>query len=201
MNRKLTMMAGLAAAALTVSVCSAADFNKVLDVGDKAPTFKGLIGIDDERHSLSDYNDAKVVVIAFTCNHCPVAVAYEDRFVQFTKEYKDKGVAFVAINVNNLPADRLDRMKERAEKKGFNFDYLYDPTQKVGRNYGATVTPHMFVLDKDRRIAYMGAFDDSQNPNKVKEEYVRDAVDALLRGEEPEVKESRQFGCSIKYEK
>ncbi len=202
MKRAMKLGSFLAALALLsfVSSASAGKYNKKLDIGDPAPDFQGLIGTDDKPHSLSDYRDAKVVVICFTCNHCPVAKAYEDRFIQFVNDYKDKGVAFVAINVNNIPADRLDKMKERAAQKGFNFDYLYDPTQKVGHAYGATVTPHLFVLDSQRRIAYMGAFDDSKNPNQVTKHYVRDAVDALLAGKQPEITETRQFGCSIKYE-
>lgn len=178
----------------------AGKFNKKLDIGDKAPGFEGIIGVDGESHSLGDYKKAKAVVICFTCNKCPVAVAYEDRFVKFTKEYKDKGVEFVAINVNRAEADGLEKMKERAEQQGFNFAYLYDESQESGRAYGATVTPHMFVLDKDRKVAYMGKFDDSQDTEKVKAEYVRDAVDSVLAGKPVEVTETRQVGCGIGYE-
>lgn len=200
-NRRLVLLASVTLlAGIAFSAAWAGKFNRKLNIGDKAPSFANLIGIDDKSHGLDSYKDAKVLVVCFTCNHCPVAVAYEDRFVEFVNDYKDKGVTFVAINVNNLPADRLDRMKERAEKKGFNFDYLYDPTQEVGRAYGATVTPHLFVLDQDRRVRYMGAFDDNTNPGRVKQQYVRDAVDALLAGKDPEVTETRQRGCSIKYE-
>lgn len=180
---------------------AAATFNETVDIGDKGAPFTGLEGTDGKKHSFADYKDAKILVLNFTCNSCPVARAYEDRFKQFTQQYKDKGVAFVSINVNNIPADRLDKMRQRAQEQSFNFDYLYDPSQEIARKYGATVTPHLFVLDSDRRIVYMGAFDDSQNPEEVKHHYVRDAVDALLRGETPEVAESRQFGCGIKYEK
>ena len=171
-----------------------------LKVGDKAPAWKNLKGTDDKEHSLGDVKKAKAVVVAFTCNHCPVAVAYEDRFIEFTKKYKDKGVAFVAINVNNLPADRLDQMKVRAEQKGFNFTYLYDPSQKIARDYSARVTPHMYVLDGKRKVAYIGAFDNSQKRAKVESHYVRDAVDAVLAGTTPEVTAKKAFGCTIKYE-
>lgn len=169
-------------------------------IGDPAPDFKDIIGIDDKTHSLADYKDAKVVVVVFTCNHCPVAVAYEDRLVKFHADYKDKGVQLIAINVNNLPADRLDKMKERAAAKGFNFPYLYDSSQKVGRDFGAKVTPHFFVLDGERKIAYIGAFDNSQNESKVEKHYLRDAVDALLAGKTPPEPVTKQFGCGIKYE-
>lgn len=196
---------GVSSAALAVLVCAAiggaAKFNRKVDVGQRAPDWGDLVGIDDQTRSLKGYSDAKVVVLCFTCNHCPVATAYEDRFIRFVNEFKDKGVAFVAVNVSNLPQDRLPKMRQRAQRKGFNFDYLYDPSQEIGRAYGATVTPHVFVLDQDRRIAYMGAFDNSQDPAKVKHHYVRDAVDALLAGRRPEVKESLQFGCGITYEK
>ncbi len=169
-------------------------------IGDPAPDFKNIIGIDDKTHSLADYKDAKVIVVVFTCNHCPVAVAYEDRLVKFQSDYKDKGVQLIAINVNNLPADRLDKMKERAAAKGFNFPYLYDSSQKVGRDFGAKVTPHIFVLDGQRKVAYMGAFDNSQNESKVEKHYLRDAVDALLAGKTPPEPVTKQFGCGIKYE-
>lgn len=171
-----------------------------LKIGDAAPDFSGIIGIDDQKHALADYKDAKLIVLVFTCNHCPVAVAYEDRLVALQNDYKAMGVQIVAVNVNNLPADRLDQMKIRAEKKGFNFPYLYDETQKMGHDYGATVTPHVFVLDGQRKIAYIGAIDDSQNPEKVTTHYLRDALDALLAGKEPPKTVTRQFGCSIKYE-
>ncbi len=169
-------------------------------IGDAAPDFKDIVGTDDKAHSLADYKDAKVVVVVFTCNHCPVAVAYEDRLVKFQADYKDKGVQLIAINVNNLPADRLDKMKERAQAKGFNFPYLYDSSQKVGRDFGAKVTPHFFVLDGQRKVAYMGAFDNSQNESKVEKHYLRDAVDALLAGQTPAEPVTKQFGCGIKYE-
>ncbi|MEX2306917.1 MAG: thioredoxin family protein [Pirellulales bacterium] len=169
-------------------------------VGDPAPAFEGLEGVDDKRHSLKDYADAKAVVIAFICNHCPVAVAYEDRLIALQKDYADKGVQLVAINVNNMEEDKLPAMKERAEEKGFQFAYLYDPSQNVGRNFGAAVTPHVFVLDAQRRLAYVGPVDDNQDEAKVTEQYVRDAVDSVLGGKAPEATDVKPFGCSIKYE-
>lgn len=202
MRRKTaTTLAVLTLGILGVASTSfAGRFNRVVNIGDKAPNWENLIGIDDQKHSLDDYNDAKLLVVIFTCNHCPVATAYEDRIVEFAKDYKDKGVQVVAINVNNIEADRLPKMKERAEEKGFDFPYLYDSSQKTGRAYGATVTPHVFVLDQNRKIAYMGAVDDENHPARVKRRYLRDAVDALLQGSQPEVKESLQRGCTILYE-
>lgn len=190
-------LAALAMLALVAS-CYAADAK--LKIGDKAPEWKDLPGVDGKDHSLGDYGDAKVVVVVFTCNHCPVAVAYEDRLVEFQKDYKDKGVQVVAINVNNLPADKLDKMKERAESKGFNFPYVYDESQKSGREYGATCTPHFFALDKDRKVAYMGAMDDNNNPDKAKEKWLRDAVDSILDGKEPAKASTQQRGCGIKWD-
>lgn len=189
---------GLAALAVLAVSCGS---SAALDIGDPAPDFQNIIGIDDKEHSLSEYSDAKLIVLVFTCNHCPVAVAYEDRLVQLQADYKDKGVQLVAVNVNNIPADRLERMKERAAQKGFNFPYLYDSSQKMGHDYGATVTPHVFVLDQQRKIAYMGSVDDSQNPDRIQKHYLRDALDALLAGNSPPVAVTKQFGCSIKYEK
>ena len=177
------------------------DFNPKVNVGDKAPAWNNLKGVDGKRHSLSDLKEKKLVVVGFTCNHCPVAQAYEERFIKFAKDYKDKGVEFVAVNCNTIPADDLDAMKKRAKERGFTFTYLYDPTQDSGKGFGAIVTPHVFVLDDERKIAYMGAFDDSMAPNKVKHQYVKDAVEALLKGEKPEVTATLQSGCAIIYNK
>jgi peroxiredoxin len=171
-----------------------------LKIGDAAPKFSALIGVDDKKHSLVDYQNAKIVVVVFTCNHCPVAQAYENRLVALQKDYQDKGVQLVAVNVNTMPADRLDKMKDRAKAKGFNFPYLYDATQEIGRNYGAKVTPHVFVLNNDRKLAYVGAVDDSQAAGKVKTPYLRNALDALLAGEKPSKEVTRQFGCGIQYD-
>jgi peroxiredoxin len=169
-------------------------------IGQPAPDFEGLTGVDDKPHSLKEYADAKAVVVAFICNHCPVAVAYEDRLIALHHDYADKGVQIVAINVNNLEQDKLPAMKERAEEKGFKFPYLYDPSQKVGRDYGAAVTPHIFLLDGERRIAYIGPIDDNQDESKVTETYLRDAIDAVLAGSKPTTTNVNPFGCGIKYE-
>ncbi len=198
MNRKwIPVFVWAATVVLSATVSHAAK----LKVGTAAPDWSSIIGIDDKQHSLSDYKDAKLIVTVFTCNHCPVAIAYEDRLVALQKDYKSKGVRLIAVNVNNLPNDRLGPMKVRAKQKKFNFPYLYDPTQKIGRDYGATVTPHVFVLDKGRKIAYMGAVDDSQNSKRVEDHYLRDALDALLAGKKPPQPVTDQFGCGIKYEK
>jgi thiol-disulfide isomerase/thioredoxin len=149
---------------------------------------------------LAEYHDAKLVVLVFTCNHCPVAQDYQDRLIAIEKDYQPKGVQLVAINVNNIPDDRLDEMKKRAKDKGFNFPYLYDSTQKLGKYYGARKTPHVFLLDQDRKVAYIGAIDDQRNVEKVKKNYLRDALDALLAGQKPPEQTTEEIGCPIKYE-
>jgi thiol-disulfide isomerase/thioredoxin len=171
-----------------------------LKIGDAAPNFSGIVGTDDKEHALKDYKSAKLLVLVFTCNHCPVAQAYEERLVKLSKDYKEKGVRIVAVNVNNLDADKLDKMKERAKAKKFDFAYIYDSSQKIGKDFGAKVTPHVFVLNIDRKLAYAGAIDDSMDAKKVKKHHLRDALDALLAGKEPPDKITKQFGCSIKYE-
>ncbi len=186
--------------ALTVPA-SAGKFNKKVSIGDAAPTFSELPGVDDKTHSLADFKDKDVLVVVVTCNHCPVAVAYEDRLIAFTKKYasgSDSKVGLVAINVNNLEADKLPKMKERAKEKGFNFPYLHDESQAIGRSLGASVTPEFFVLNKERKIVYMGAMDD--NLNNPKTDYLSPAVDAALKGEKISTTETRARGCSVKYE-
>ena len=179
----------LAVAAFCLPACAAE-----LEIGAKAPEFKNLPGVDGKEYSLSDMKDAKVVVVCFTCNNCPVAVAYVDRFIEFVKQYGPKGVKFIAINANRRTED-LAAMKTRAEEKGFNFPYVFDKSGKLATEYGARVTPHLFVLDENRQVAYVGSFDDKQNnPSK---HYVADAVDALLAGKKVEVAKTKAFGCGI----
>ena len=165
-----------------------------VDVGDKAPDFKAT-GIDGKEYTLEGVGkDAELVVVCFTCNSCPVAVAYEDRFIEFTKKYQDAKVTFVALNCNNK-TEGLEAMKQRAEEKGFNFVYAFDESGQAAKEYGARVTPELFVV-KDGTIVYHGAYDDSlSNPEKT---FLVNAVDSLLSGESPEVAETKPFGCAIK---
>jgi peroxiredoxin len=169
-------------------------------IGDAAPAWSGLEGVDGKQHALDDYRDAKLLVLVFTCNHCPVAKAYEDRLIALTKDYQEKGVQVVAISCNNIPADQLDKMKERAEQKSFNFPYLHDSKQQSGLQYGAKVTPHVFVLDSQRKVVYIGAVDDNMEPAEVKTNYLRDALDSLLAGKQPPRSQTKAFGCGIKYQ-
>ena len=137
----------------------------------------------------------------FTCNHCPIAQAYEARLKAFAEEYEKKGVALVAISVSREPEDTLPKMTEHAKERKLNYPYLRDASQQVGRAFGAITTPQSFVLGPDRKVRYMGPWDDAWRESETPEEtYVRDAVDALLAGESPAVAEKRPFGCGIVYE-
>ena len=168
-------------------------------IGSSCPNFKDLPGVDGKKHSLNQFKK-DVLVICITCNHCPVAVAYEDRIINFVKKHGNQ-IDFVAINVNNGAADKLDKMIVRAQEKGFNFPYLYDETQEIGRALGASVTPELFVLDKNRKVVYTGSFDNSQNAAKATTNFVEQAVQAALSGSAPATAQTRPFGCSVKYEK
>jgi peroxiredoxin len=190
----------LTGAYLALAAPNAGEKAKGLKIGDAAPAWKELKGIDDKTHSLKDLDKAKAVVVVFTCDACPVAKAYEKRLTEFAKSAKEKGVELVAINVSRGEADDLDMMKQKAKENGLDFTYLMDPSQKIGRAYGATVTPHVFVLDAKRKVAYMGAFDDNIDAEKVEHHFVIDAVDALLAGQKPPIETSQQFGCGISYE-
>ncbi len=167
-----------------------------LDIGDKAPNFKATT-TDGKTITLSDVKGTKAAVICFTCNNCPVARAYEDRFVEFSKKYAARGVKFIAVNVNT--GETLEKMKKRSENKKFTFPYAYDASGKSAEAYGARVTPHLFILDSDGVVAYIGAFDDNMNPQKVKKHYAADAIDALLKSEKPAPAKTRPVGCTIKH--
>ena len=206
MTRQRRIVIALAAMAMLVAANS---FAAELKIGEAAPDWSGIPGVDGKKYSLSDYKKAKLVVLVFMCNHCPVAKDYEERLIAIQKKYKSEGVQVVAACVNDLDEDRLPAMKERAagkdlggwrtNKEPFNFPSIYDETQKIGRDYAATVTPHVFVLDAKRKIAYMGAVDDNQNLKRVKEHSLSDALDALLAGKQPPKTVTKEFGCTIKW--
>ena len=165
-----------------------------IEIGSAAPDFSA-VGVDDKDYNLASFKDAKLVVLCFTCNGCPVARAYEERLIEFVKQYESKGVKLVAINCNNR-TENLEKMKGHAAEEGFNFPYVFDETGDAARAYGARVTPHLFVLDADRKVAYRGAFDDSQQDPETA--FLAVAVDALLEGKTPEQTSTRAFGCGIK---
>jgi peroxiredoxin len=166
-----------------------------LKVGDKAPNFKAE-STDGKVLTLGDFKNAKVLVVCFTCNECPVAAAYEDRFIEFNKQYHDKDVKFVAINVN--VTEDLKAIKKRAQEKNFNYPYAYDSSGKSAEAYGAKVTPHLFVVDSAGVVAYIGSFDNDMAADKAKQHFVADAVDAVLAGKMPETTTHEAFGCTIK---
>lgn len=184
-----------------VTTAQAGKYNTVLEVGGAAPVWESLPGIDDQKHSYESVKEAQAVVVAFTCNSCPYAVDVEDRLNALRKRFDPNKVAIVAINVNKVEEDRLPAMKERAKEKGFEFTYLWDESQKIGKAYGAKFTPEFFVLNKDRKVVYMGAFDDSPTGDQVSKTYVVDAVEAVLSGGKVEIAETPPIGCLIRYER
>jgi peroxiredoxin len=183
-----------------------------LAIGATAPDFS-LQGVDGKTYSLSSFKAARVLVVVFTCNHCPTAQAYEDRIIQLTNDYKDKGVAVVAIMPNDPKSvqlselgytdmgDSFDEMKRRAGEKHFNFPYLYDgETEAVAQKYGPIATPHVFIFDKDRKLRYSGRVDDVEKPTKIPNTRdARNAIEALLNNKEVPVATTKVFGCSIKW--
>jgi len=179
-------------------------FGEGYKIGDVAEDFS-LKNIDGKMVSLSDYKKAKGFIVTFTCNTCPYAVAYEDRIIALDKKYASKGYPVIAIMPNNVsikPDDNLDAMKQRANEKGFTFPYLIDEEQKVFPKFGATKTPHMFVLQKTEKgnvVKYIGAIDDNyKDASAVSTKYVEKAVDALLQGKDVEQTETKAIGCTIK---
>jgi peroxiredoxin len=201
-NRWLIAL-GTLCSAFAATSAYAGQFNSVLSIGDPAPAWRDLPGVDGKRHSLADLSDRQIVVVVFTCNSCPIASDYEDRIIAFAKKYCGTGqkTALVAINVNTVEEDQLPRMKERATAKAFPYPYLFDQSQKIGKAYGALFTPEFFVLDKDRKVAYMGAFDDNVEPTKIKHAYLEPAVDAILKGGKADPAETQASGCLIRYER
>jgi peroxiredoxin len=181
----------------------AGEFNPTVSIGDKAPAWTKLPAADGKEHSLADLKDKEAVVLVFTCNSCPYAVDYEGRIKALAKKYAgaDGKVAVVAVNVNKVPEDSLEKMKVRAKEQGFNFPYLFDETQKIAKDYGATFTPEFFVLGKDRTIVYMGALDDASDEAKVKVRYVEDVLDTVLKGGKPKTTETLARGCLVRYVK
>jgi peroxiredoxin len=190
---------------------SAGEEPKTLEIGQSAPDFN-LPGVDGRNYKLADFAKADILVIVFTCNHCPTAQAYEERIKKIAADYREKSVALVAISPNDPCAVRLDElgysdmsdsfeeMKIRAKDRGFKFPYLYDgDKQQVSRVYGPVATPHVFIFDKERKLRYVGRVDDSEKPDRVKSYDARNAIDALLAGKQVPVEKTRPFGCSVKW--
>lgn len=173
-----------------------------LKIGSPAPDFN-LPGVDGKNYLLESFKNSRALIVIFSCNHCPYVQAYEDRIIELQKNCKDKGVSIVAINSNdtaNYPDDSFVHMVERAVKKSFNFPYLRDEEQTAASAYGATHTPEVFLFNKDRKLVYHGKIDDNwQEPDKVKNQYLKNAVDELLEGKEISVPETFSIGCTIKW--
>lgn len=201
----------IAAIILFAATYPAAVAAETLPIGSPAPDFR-LPGVDGKTYSLDSFRDAEILVIVFTCNHCPTAQAYEDRIKQLAADYKDKKVALAAISPNDPEAVRLDElgysdvgdsfedMRIRAKDQGFNFPFLYDGRdQKVSRAYGPLATPHVFVFDRARKLRFVGRIDNSEKHQRVTSHDTRNAIDALLAGKPVPVEKTKVFGCSIKW--
>jgi peroxiredoxin len=204
-------MPRILAALLFALAAFGADEHPTLATGSPAPSFS-LPGIDGKTHTLNEYSGAKVLVIVFTCNHCPTAQLYETRIKKLADDYQGKGVTLIAIEPNDPEAvmlselgytdvsDSFDEMKIRAEYRHFNFPYLYDgETQSVARAYGPKATPHVFVFDQERKLRYEGRVDNSLRESLVKTRDARNAIDALLAGKPVPVAHTGVFGCSTKW--
>jgi peroxiredoxin len=173
-----------------------------MKLGDTAADF-ALKGVDGKTYSLKDFDGAKALVVIFSCNHCPYVKAYEPRMVELQREFAGKGARFVVINSNDAaqyPDDSYANMVARAKEQGYNFPYLQDETQQVARAYGATHTPHLFVFDARRALAYTGKIDDNwQDAGAVKQHFLRDALADLAEGKRPRLAETHAIGCTIKW--
>lgn len=172
-----------------------------LPIGAGAPPFD-LPGVDGRNHALSDYSESPALAVVWSCNHCPYVQAWEGRMRQIQADYANRGFRLVAISSNDArsyPEDSFDGMRARARQQDFNFDYLYDADQSVARAYGAERTPEVFLFDGDRRLVYHGAIDDSRDEDQVSSDYLRDAVDAVLAGRQPDTTDTPAVGCTVKW--
>jgi peroxiredoxin len=175
---------------------------QTLKIGSPGPAFS-LPAVDGMTYGLDSFKLSKAVVISFTCNHCPYAQAYDDRFIALAREWMPKGVSFVAINANDAvkyPDDNFDAMKKRAQEKKFPYAYLHDESQSVAKAYGAVCTPHIFILGPDRKLAYEGRIDDNwKEPAAAKSNDLRNAIEAIVSGRPVPAPNTNPMGCSIKW--
>lgn len=172
------------------------------EIGQKAPSFQDLSGVDGKKYSLSTFDDKSIVVLIFMANRCPTARVYTDRIKSMQNEYGPKGVQLVGINSDNqyfFSLEALSKMVQIAEERELNFPYLKDSDQSLAKAYGALVTLHAFVLDKERNLRYRGRIDDSRDPSKVTTPDLRNAIDDLIEGRKVRTPETRPFACSIEY--
>jgi peroxiredoxin len=173
-----------------------------LALGSKAPDFS-LPGVDGQTYTLASFAYKKILIVVFSCNHCPYVQAYEDRLRTLQKKYLEKGVQIVAINSNDsdsYPEDSFENMVKRAKFKRYNFPYLHDDSQQVAHHYGASHTPEVFVFNQKRELAYYGKIDDNwKQPEKVVSKYLQNALDELLLNRQVSVPETFAVGCTIKW--
>ena len=173
-----------------------------LQLSAEAPDFC-LPGVDGKEYSLESFKGAEILIVVFSCNHCPAAIGSEDRMIQLHKDYESKGVAMVSINSNeeqNHPDDSFEKMKERARDKGFPFPYVRDESQDAAKAYGALRTPHFYVFDSQRRLGYTGRMDDNPfDASKAAQHDLRNALDAMLAGKKPPVELTNPIGCNVKW--
>ncbi len=180
---------------------TAGNINPVLSVGDKAPAWNDLPGTDGKSHSLDELKSYDVVVLMFLANSCDVVAEYEPRLLALAAKHGGRRCAFVAVNVNKIPEDGLEAMKKRAADRKYPFVYLFDESQKIAKDYGASWTPECFVLDRERKIAYLGGVDDHSNPKLATKAYLDEALTAVLAGKKPAAPETGAIGCAIRYER
>ncbi len=201
MDRYKTSLIALAMGLLLTVAVQGGKYNSEKNIGDQPDAWVDLPGTDDKQHSLKELDKYDAVVVVFTCNSCPYAVDYEQRINELADKYAgpQSRVAVVAINVNKIEADQLPAMKKRAEERKFKFPYLYDETQKIAKAYGAVRTPEFFLLNKQRRIVYMGAMDDNTKADQVKTRFLEDAIAATLAEKPVSVTETPPVGCAIRY--
>ncbi|GAB4326473.1 MAG: thioredoxin family protein [Candidatus Zixiibacteriota bacterium] len=202
----------ITAVALVVSIASVATAQRgpkakippgveELAIGAVAPDFN-LMGTDERMYSLEDVKGEKGTLIIYTCNHCPYAIAYEDRLIALAEEFQPKGIGVAAISCNDAdayPDDGFEAMKVRAKEKKLPYPYLFDESQAVALEYGPMVTPHIYLFDPELKLVYRGRIDNSAKPAEVKERDLHNALTALVEGKPIEVKETTAFGCSIKW--
>jgi peroxiredoxin len=189
----------IALLAVAVLMIAASPNKNGYDIGDTATDFK-LKNVDGKMISLADYKDAKGFIVIFDCNTCPYSKAYNERIQELNEKYAAKGFPVIAINANDGSGDRFEDMVRVAKNKKLKYPYVFDDTQKVAKAYGATNTPHVFVLNKALKVSYIGAIDDNaRNANEATKHYVEDAVDALLASKPVTVTKTKAIGCGIKW--
>lgn len=198
---KLALLFPMLVCVAMVGLVQAGKYNSEKNIGDQPEAWVDLPGTDGKQHSLKDLEKFDAIVVVFTCNSCPYAVDYEERINKLSQRYSSESsrVTVVAINVNKIEADQLPAMKKRVEERGLKYPYLYDESQKIAKAYGAVRTPEFFLLNKERRIVYMGAMDDNTKADQVKINYLENAIAATLEGKPIDSSETPPVGCAIRY--